>query len=143
MRQIVDKPRARTYLGHTLDISKTYAGHGQKLDKLWGTHIDMEHPLFVQLRNRQISLSCLLLSLSFHLSSPPKPSSPFDVRTSLLNVPCCDKAAQPLSLVHAEISLSSFQRKGEYRSKHGDASARPSCILLPWPPSEHRVVQRN
>ena len=117
--------------------------------RLWmhkGTKVQIPLLLFVRLRNRQISLSCLLLSLSFHLSSPPKPSSPFDVRTSLLNVPCCDKprsTAQSGSRGDFPIFISTTGRKGEYRSKHGDASARPSCILLPWPPSEHRVVQRN
>ena len=79
----------------------------------------------------------LILSSLPLFSPPPKPSSPFDVRTSLLNVPCCDKPLLSLfsvCLVHAEISLSSFQRKGEYRSKHGYSSARPSCIILPRAP---------
>ena len=46
LRQIVDKTWARTYLGHMMDICRTYTGHGQKLDKLWDTNIDMEHRFF-------------------------------------------------------------------------------------------------
>ena len=99
----------------------------------------------VRLRNRQISLSCLLPP--FSPPPPPKPSSPFDVRTSLLNVPCCDKPLLNRSLSGSRgdfpIFISTTGQTEEYRSKHGVASARPSCILLPWPPSEHRVVQWN
>ena len=43
LRQIVDKTWARTYLGHIMDICRTYTGQGQKLDKLRDTYIDMEH----------------------------------------------------------------------------------------------------
>ena len=109
--------------------------------RLWmhkGTKVQIPLLLFVRLRNRQISLSCLLLSLSFHLSSPPKPSSPFDVRTSLLNVPCCDKAAQPLSLVHAEISLSSFQRRDGKESTAQNTEMRPRVRHVYYYPGRHQ-----
>ena len=51
LRQIVDKTWARTYFGHRMDICRTYTGHGQKLDKLWGTNIDMEHRFATSTKN--------------------------------------------------------------------------------------------
>ena len=90
----------------------------------------------------------LVFSLPFHLRRRRShhPHSTY-VGTSLLNVPCCDKPLLNRSLSGSRgdfpIFISTTGQTEEYRSKHGDASARPSCTLLPWPPSEHRVVQWN
>ena len=59
LRQIVDKTWARTYLGHIMDICRTYTGQGQKLDKLWDTYIDMEHRKFAEIAHRSAASSYL------------------------------------------------------------------------------------
>ena len=42
--QNLDKSKARTYKSHIWDRQRTFFGHGHKVDKLWGTYIDQEHP---------------------------------------------------------------------------------------------------
>ena len=96
--------------------------------RLWmhkGTKVQI--PLLFPLRAAPKSPNQLILSSSLPLFSPLFAAEAIIPirRTSLLNVPCCDKAAQPLSLVHAEISLSSFQRRDGKESTAQNTEMRP------------------